>query len=75
MVLELQRNILGIFSLITMETQGTLFISIHDMASWDLNPTSLITDPVTTAEELGSKDLRTPELLCSSPKESVMVKH
>lgn len=62
MVLELQRNILGIFSLITMKTQGTFF-STHDMDSWDLNPTSLITDSVTTAEELVSKDLRTRELV------------
>lgn len=63
MVLELQRNILGIFSLITMKAQGTLFFSIHDMASWDLNPTSLITDFVSTAEELGTKDLRTELVL------------
>ena len=63
MVLELQRNILGIFSLITMKAQGTLFFSIYDMASWDLNSSSLITDFISTAEELEMKDLRTSELV------------
>lgn len=63
MVLELQRNILGIFCLLTMKAQGTLYFSIHDMASWDLNPTCLITDFISTAEELEMKDLRTFELV------------
>lgn len=46
-----------------MKAQGTLFFSIHDIASWDLNPTGLITDLVSTAEELGTKDFRIPELV------------
>lgn len=46
-----------------MKTQGTLFTSSHDMVSWELNPTSLTTDSVFKADELGTKDLRTPELV------------